>query len=152
MNGLVRQQIEIGLLKERFLIVNLTSKSRSTSTVKICYLVKACSSIVARVRPAIVPISFTMFSCIPVFAIAFIFCGTISNEKRVTVFYNHDKEVIHFSKMVSYSQLTHSCPRDKLRCHRDWLYMDYRLLKAQRHQAQRILLLPEIALTATSIL
>ena len=74
------------ILKERLLILQLTSKSRSASTIEIGHLVKACSSIVARVRPAIVPISFTMFSCIPVFAIAFIFCGTISKDKRGTVF------------------------------------------------------------------
>ena len=70
------------ILKERLLILQLTSKSRSASTIEIGHLVKACSSIVARVRPAIIPICFTMLSCIPVFAIAFIFCGTISNEKE----------------------------------------------------------------------
>ena len=74
------------ILKERLLILQLTSKSRSASTIKIGHLVKACSSIVARVRPAIIPICFTMLSCIPVFTIAFIFCGTISKDKRGTVF------------------------------------------------------------------
>ena len=73
------------ILKERLLILQLTSKSRSASTIEIGHLVKACSSIVARVRPAIIPICFTMLSCIPVFTIAFIFCGTISKDKRGTV-------------------------------------------------------------------